>query len=242
VGKARVGAIFSTDEELGGFTTKHMVRKGYAGTLILIADGGGYRVGYAQKGRLAVWLRAKGKAAHGAAPWRGANAFDLLIEGYRKVRKLFPPLREGDEWHDTASANVVRAGDAMNRVPDKAEMFLDIRYTGETPKSELVRRIRAASGLTVEAKLVSPQLLGDKNDAHIAALIDFMEQHLGREIDTVRLNGATDARHFVKLRRPIAIIGVPSRGAHAANEAVNIKGLERYRAMLRDYCIAHAPA
>ena len=38
--------------------------------------------------------------------------------------------------------------------------------------------------------------------------------------------GATDARHFKKLGRPIAILGLAGRGAHSANEKLPLDSLQ----------------
>jgi succinyl-diaminopimelate desuccinylase len=238
--RARIGAIFTTDEEVGGHTTQHMVSQGYTGDFVFVVDGGGYRVAVAQKGILVLRLTARGKGCHGSTPWRGENALDKLIDGYRKVRKLFPPVREGDDWHDTMSANMLRAGTVFNRVPDRAELYLDVRTTGRRPRREVLRRVRAASGLKVEVVIESPQVFCDVKDPRMQDLIKFMTKKLRHKIGIVRMNGATDARHFVGLRAPIAMIGAPSRGVHSSKEAVSLKGLALYEEMLYSYCQAHA--
>ena len=240
-GEASVGAIFSTDEEIGGHTTRHMVGKGYTGRSVIVADAGGNHVASAQKGILHARLTARGKACHGSTPWHGTNAIDKLIDGYLRVRKLFPAVKEGDEWHPTLSANVVKAGTVVNRVPDRAEMLLDIRYTEVTSRAELLRRIRAAaSGLTVHARVGAPVVFCDEKHPMIKALVATMEKKLKRKIPFFRLNGATDARHFAKLEAPIAMIGVPGRGAHSEHEAVSMRGIRLYEQLLVSFCREHA--
>ena len=56
-GRASVGAIFSTDEEIGGETTAAMVERGYGATrLILVMDGGGYAVTVACHGDRSIYV------------------------------------------------------------------------------------------------------------------------------------------------------------------------------------------
>ncbi len=240
VGKADIGAIFSTDEETGGETTACMIDRGYKGDFVIIMDGGGYRIATAQKGIVTIALKAGGMACHGSTPWKGVNAIDRLIEGYLKVKKLFPHVREGNEWHTTMSANIIHAGTVFNRVPDEAEMILDIRHTEETSPRELMKKIRSASQLKVSAVRKQPMVFCNEKDPQLLELSGFMKKHLRRKIRIVRMNGATDARHFTKLRVPIAMIGIPTSGAHSSNERASIPGMRLYEKMLKDYCLTHA--
>jgi succinyl-diaminopimelate desuccinylase len=235
-GKADVGVVFSTDEELGGHTAERMVKLGYRAGFVIITDGGAYRIAVAQKGVHAVRLTATGKACHGSTPWRGDNAIERLIRGYVKVKKLFPPVRR-DSWKTTMSPNVIKAGTVFNRVPDRAEMILDIRYTEDVSPGALVRKIRSVSGLKVSPVETCPVVFCDEKDPRIRGLARHMERVFRRKIRMVRMMGATDARHFKKLKVPVAIIGVPSKGAHSTTEWVSVRGMEHYEDMLYDYCL-----
>lgn len=238
-GAVDAGAIFSTDEEIGGETTARMLKKGYRGKLVLVMDttSPGRDIAVAHKGMLTLKLVAAGKACHGSSPWLGKNAIDRLIDGYLKIKPLFPAVKEGDEWHATCSANVMSAGAAFNKVPDRAEMTLDIRFTGnEASARNLARRIKTVSGLKVEVQTLIPALLGKARDPVLKELRQFMEAHLKRPVGTIRLNGATDARHFRVLDVPIAMIGIPYRNPHAANERADIRGMLAYQEMLTDLC------
>ncbi|MGI6087337.1 MAG: M20 family metallopeptidase [Kiritimatiellia bacterium] len=235
---ADAGAVFSTDEETGGMTTARMVELGYCGRhIILVMDGSGYAVVTAQKGILAVCMRASGKACHSSTPWQGENAFDRLVDAYLRVRNAFPAVRAGDEWHTTMSANVIRAGTVFNRVPDTAEMLLDIRYTEAERPADLMKKLRklSGSGLTIEIVKESPLMLCDEQAPALQEFHTYMQRRLRRKIAWKRLNGATDARHFSACKIPIAIIGVPGSGVHALTERVSGDGLRRYEDMLRGY-------
>jgi acetylornithine deacetylase/succinyl-diaminopimelate desuccinylase-like protein len=59
-----------------------------------------------------------------------------------------------------------------------------------------------------------------------------MRDSLGRDIAIKRMSGATDARHFVNLEVPIAIIGVPGQDAHGLEERAERAGLDTYEDML----------
>ncbi|MCF7854005.1 MAG: M20/M25/M40 family metallo-hydrolase [Candidatus Pacebacteria bacterium] len=228
-----VGAIFSTDEETGGATTKAMVDRGYrARRLVLVCDGSGYSLVTAQKGVVSLTLRAHGTGCHAAEPWKGDNAIDRLIEGYRKIQPLFPPINPPDEWHNTAAATTIRAGNAHNRVPDSAEMTLNVRFTETTDFEELLRSIRETSGLEADPGMLAPPVFCNPENSEIQRVVECMRTMLGRDIAVKRSNGATDARHFVDMGVPIAIIGIPGRDLHGDNEALELKGLKAYEELL----------
>ncbi len=241
VGKqADAGAVFSTDEETGGATAARMAELGYCGRhIILIMDGYGYAVATAQKGILAVRLRAAGKACHSSTPWKGRNAIDRLIGAYQRVREVFPAVRAGDEWHTTMSANIIQAGAVFNRVPDTAEIILDIRYTDKDRPADLMKKLRRLSGLKIEKVNESPLMFCDESAPALRELQEFMQHSLGKKIAWKRMNGATDARHFRGCKAPIAIIGLPGAGAHAATERVPAACLDQYSGMLQKYLAEH---
>lgn len=229
---ASAGAVFSTDEEIGGQTTKAMVQRGYRGRrLVLVVDGSGHSIITAQKGVLVVTLRARGVACHAAEPWKGRNAIDRLLDGYARIRPLFPPVTPPDEWHDTLAATMLRAGAVHNKVPDTAEMTVNVRFTEETDAAEMVRQMADASNLEVAIDMQSPPVACDQDNDEIRGVVRLMQQTLGRDIAVKRSNGATDARHFAGLNVPIAIIGVPGRDLHGDHEALDLAGLAAYETL-----------
>jgi len=236
---ADAGAVFSTDEETGGATAARMAELGYGGRrMILIMDGYGYAVATAQKGILALRLRARGKACHSSTPWKGENAIDRLMAAYQRVRSAFPAVRAGDEWHTTMSANIIQAGTVFNRVPDTAEIVLDIRYTEKDRPSDLIKKLRRLSGLQIEKVNESPLMFCDEQAPALQEFHACMQRGLRRKIAWKRMNGATDARHFRAGKAPVAIIGLPGGGAHAMTERVPAAGLRQYEDMLRGYLAA----
>lgn len=233
-GQASVGAIFSTDEETGGETTAFMASQPIrARKLILVLDGGTLTV--AQKGVLTVKLRAPGKACHAAEPWKGDNALDRLLDGYAAVRTLFTQAREHDQWHDTLVATRCQAGTVANRVPDSAEMTLNIRFTTVGDDQRILRTLRERSGLEVEPQMQCSPVVIDPDHPEIRRLQANLAASLGRDIPLERLNGATDARHFAEHDAPVVIMGLPGRGAHSSDEAVQKAQFPLYLNALRKH-------
>lgn len=236
LGRASVGAIFSTDEEIGGQTTRDMVQRGYGATrLILVVDGASHAIAVAQKGILSLTLTATGKPAHSSTPWLGENAIDRLLDGYQKIRHLFPAVQAGDEWHNTLVAACIQGGTAHNRVPDEARMTINIRYTDPNERDAIIEGLREKSGLTVEVLMECPPVVFPEDTPAFAELAACMEQELDSDIAFKRMNGATDARHFATTGVPVAIVGAPGRDIHGNDEAVDITGLRQYEDLLTAY-------
>jgi succinyl-diaminopimelate desuccinylase len=242
--KVKAGAIFTTDEETGGDTTAYMIAKGYQGKLILIVDTGGTpdEIIIAQKGILTLKLTAKGKSAHGSTPWNGDNAIDKLINGYIQLKKVFKPVTSENQWQTTASANIIKAGTVFNRIPDRAELILDVRYTENTNPGELIKTVRNISDLSVKILARSPVVQCDAEHKTVKELVNFMETSFHKKVKLVRLNGATDARHFVKLKNPVVILGIPYKDPHGEKERVNLKSLQEYETVIQKLCEIGLPS
>ena len=227
VGKKGLSAIFSTDEELGGETTACMVERGYgARKMILILDGSPYAIAHAQKGILGLTLRAHGKGGHASEPWELDNPIDRLIDGYLKLRSAWPAI-PADHWGDSMAACILSAGTASNQVPDVAEMVLNIRFVRREDREKILSRIRELTGLEVIVNQTSDPLFVEENTPLMRRLKEEMQKQFpDREISFLRMNGATDARHFAGEGVPIAILGTDGYGMHASGEWVSLKNLE----------------
>ena len=236
-GKAEIGAIFSTDEETKSATTSTMVKRGYKTNALLVLDSGGLtpHLVIAQKARLALRLVAHGKAAHGSTPWAGRNAIDRLIDGYSKVRNIFPQATAKNAWLPTLSANIINAGIANNCVPDKAELILDIRLTDTDKPADIIRKIRSLSGLKTEIMEQAPLVTTDPQSPLAKSFIAALQRAFGKKPILRRLNGATEAHYFTKLNIPILITSIPYTGPHSSKEQASAKGMVQFEQFLADF-------
>lgn len=233
-GKASVSAVFSTDEEIGGATTLAMVECGYAASkMVLILDASPYSIANAQKGILKVTLRAKGKGGHSSEPWALVNPIDRLIDGYVKLRSLWPEI-PADHWGNTMAPCIIRGGSVFNQVPDTAEMILNIRYIGEEECGKISSMIRS-SGLEADIEKMSCPVFVDEGHPLMRELKTKMESVFGREIPFYRMHGATDARHFSLLNVPVAILGTDGGGMHSSREWLELRNAEDYAELLKSF-------
>ncbi len=105
-------------------------------------------IGVQAKGVLAIRLAVFGTAAHGSTPWLGDNAILKAHDVFRRIETL-PFSRESSELFDrpSISLNGIAGGDAFNKVPDRCEIDVDIRYLPNQEPEAILDQIRAIGDL-----------------------------------------------------------------------------------------------
>jgi len=126
-----VALIITSDEEKGGAKgAQHVCKQGYQPRLLLVPDGGAYdRLASGCKGAHFFSVTTRGIPAHGAYPWSGVNADNMLTSIKARLLDLYPENpseREGQTLNIGAS---VAGGDAPNKVPGVAEALFDFRFS-----------------------------------------------------------------------------------------------------------------
>lgn len=240
--RASVGAAFTTDEETGGSTAAAAVELGYgAKKAVIIVDSAPYAIATAQKGIANYVLRAHGHGGHSSRPWEFDNAIDKLIDGYSRFRAVWPKLPEdiGNGWFDTASATIVHAGTVHNRIPDTAEMTINLRYIKRGDPERVAEILRETTGLEVEMHVECPPVFSDESNPELQRLAGVMRRHWpDRDIRFYLMMGATDARHFESLGVPIANLGVDGGGDHETDERLRLASIGEMADMLTDFVTA----
>ena len=123
------GLLISCDEEIGGHNGAQAALAQLKTDFAIALDGGHLRkIVTKEKGIVRLKLIGRGKTAHGARPWLGENAIENLIADYFKIKRHFELTAPG-HWHRTLNFSRIRAGKAVNQVPDYAEALFDIRFT-----------------------------------------------------------------------------------------------------------------
>ena len=135
-----------------------------------------------------------GTAAHGATPWLGDNAVLKAIDVFRSIESL-PFARQSSELFDRPSINLGRiwGGDALNKVPDRCVIDVDIRYLPGQDPDALLEAVRALPGATVEPLLVRPPATVDRESPFVRGLREAAATHHGGEPMSVGRDGASDA-------------------------------------------------
>ncbi len=227
------------DEEAGGaHGAAVVVRDGQiTPSWVIVGEQTRNRVAVGEKGSAGTELIVRGRTAHGALPWEGANAIEAMAEIIVALRReLWPELERRTHpffHHSSASVNMMSGGVKTNVVPDRASIFIDRRLVpGEEPdacRAEIERIAKAAvaemPGISVE---VSGAFMGSTSnpvpvdDPLVQAMIGANER-LGLSTEPTGFSMATDGRFFAKAGFPTIIYGPGDPNtAHIPDEWVGI--------------------
>ena len=226
-GQASVGCIFSANEELGGATTGYMVGLGYGapGKMVFVFDGGGAtnRINTACKGCAYYRVTAYGKSGHASRPQNCDNPFYKLARAALKIESEYPFQKSG-EWGNVAAVTIMHGGDSQNRIPESAEMTVNVRFVEEgglEKERELLERL---TGLKTELIRGTPAAVSDIEDPEFVRLKDFLaKRRPGSPIKIVRSSGANDSRYFPQFKKPmVGVGGIIDHGAHSDDEWIDL--------------------
>jgi succinyl-diaminopimelate desuccinylase len=236
--KPSLGMIITSDEEIGGEDgIRFLLKKqGYRSRFVVVPDGGGIdELVTKEKGFLRLKISALGKAAHSAHLWEGENAIEKLMAAYWKIKKLFPKTTARNRWKTTVNLGKISGGNAVNVVPNRAEMELDVRYTERDSKEKIIKKIGKVKGVEVELLQHGLMFKTDKNNAYAAALKKAMQKALKKRVVFSVEHGASDIRFFSEYNVP-GVLFMPKGGnIHAENEYVDIKSLKKFYFVLKEF-------
>ena len=138
--RVRLGIVGDEEsEEEAERGSDHLVDSGFIGDFAITGEPTDLHIGVEAKGVLALRLEVGGTAAHGATPWLGDNAVLNAIDVFRSIESL-PFAKHSSELFDRPSINLGRiwGGDALNKVPDRCVIDVDIRYLPDQDPEEIL--------------------------------------------------------------------------------------------------------
>ena len=242
-GQDAVGVRFmcAPDEESEDVDTRStdvLVDKGFRGDFAITGEPTDLHVGVQAKGVLAARVTVSGRAAHGSTPWLGDNAITKAIDVFRRIETL-PFSRESSEMFDRPSINLGRivGGDALNKVPDRCTMDLDIRYLPGQDPGEILEQIRCISGIEVIKTFGRIPAQVSRRNPYVLALCDAVRRSTHGEAMSVGRDGASDAVSFLAAGIPAVEFGPTGAGHHGPDEWVSLASLARYREALCDFVV-----
>lgn len=231
---ASLGCIFTGDEEIGGETTAFMVSQGYsARKLGLVMDSGG-SVFYAQKGILNLTVTAHGSGGHASRPWNFDNPVVKLVNGLQKLFAEWENPANADDWRRSMAPTILRAGNAVNRIPDIAQAELNLRLVKLEEKEEVIEYIKKVTGLEVTATESCDPFSSPVESEEMERILAAYRKAFGKEVAPTRMCGATDARHLYKIGVPVYVSGLNGSGAHSVEEKLNLDSIDMGVAMIHE--------
>jgi succinyl-diaminopimelate desuccinylase len=228
-----------TDEEIGGFSgTKYQIEKGVRADFVIAGEPTDFGINNKAKGIIWLKIKTKGKAAHGAYPWKGKNALWLAKKILDKIEKQYPvPKKEA--WQTTFNlAKIETPNQTLNKVPDEATIFFDIRYIPEEflkknfekGKEILIKKLKKIVGNLgkIEIILFEPPQFTDEKNFYLLKLKEEAKKVLKKNIKTIVKHGGSDIRHFNQVGCQGVTFGPIGGDLHGDNEWVDVKSLEKY--------------
>jgi len=182
------------------------------------------------------WLKitTKGRAAHSSTPERGVNAILAMkrvldeLERYRIPAEPHPLLGKC-----SMSINAITGGEAMNMVPDKCTMGIDVRTL---PGQDYDTLRYDFEHILAKLKGVVPHFEGELSIERIAKAMETDPQcefvktfcsAVGVNLTHV-IGFTTDAPHLAPLGAPIVIFGPGApKLCHQVNEYIAIADLQK---------------
>lgn len=237
-----LGLMLTTDEEIGGENGVGYLlnQEKYTCEVAFVPDGGVKltEILTDEKGVLHLKLIAHGKAAHGAFPWKGENALDILIETYQKIRKQFPNPRDEQDWKISLNLGKIVGGQAPNKVPDQAEMLLDIRFPApETPETiiQKVKQLITDKHLQIEMITSGGFFHTEPSNPYLQTYQKIAEAYLQKKVNLIKYPAASDARFFSEKGIPVIMNRGQGGGQHGVGEWASISDYEKASEILMKF-------
>jgi succinyl-diaminopimelate desuccinylase len=224
-------------EDLDERSTHAVVTHGLGGNFAITGEPTNMHIGIQAKGVLVMRIVVHGRAAHSSTPWLGDNAVLKAVDVFRAIESL-PFSRESSEMFDRPSINLgrIEGGDALNKVPDRCEMAVDVRYLPGQDPGEILSQVRAIPGIDVKRTFIHPPVTVSTQDPYVRALREAVARSMpDRETLSVGRDGASDAASFIEAGIPAVEFGPAGAGHHGPEEFVSLSSLSLYRRALGDF-------
>jgi len=235
--RVRLGIVGDEEsEEEAERGSDHLVDSGFVGDFAITGEPTDLHIGIEAKGVLALRLEVGGTAAHGATPWLGENAVLNAIDVFRSIESL-PFARHSSELFDRPSINLGRiwGGDALNKVPDRCVIDVDIRYLPDQDPTAVLAEVRGLPGIEATSLFTRPPATVDRDSPFVRGLRDSAAAHHDGEPMSVGRDGASDAVSFLRVGVPAVEFGPIGAGHHGPGEWVSVSSLETYRQALDSF-------
>ncbi|HSW87564.1 MAG TPA: M20/M25/M40 family metallo-hydrolase [Candidatus Saccharimonadales bacterium] len=235
-----LGLQIVTDEEPGGLDgTGYQVQQGVTGKFIICGEGTDLIIINKAKARMLVKLTTTGISAHSAYPWRGDNAVLKMHEVLAAIHKVYPTPREEYEQTTVTITSFKTENDTYNKIPDKCIAYLDIRFL-PNEKDSIVEKIKSLLPETIHMEIIFKFFPHETNPTN--KYLQLLERE-GQKIVPKGLklglaHGASDAAFYSEVACDSIEFGPVGDNHHSYDEWVDIKSLEDYYHILKNFLLS----
>ncbi|MFA6006025.1 MAG: M20/M25/M40 family metallo-hydrolase [Patescibacteria group bacterium] len=235
-----LGLQLVTDEEVGGFNAaKHQAEQGVLCDFMIAGEPTSFGVNNKAKGIVWAKVTATGKTAHGAYPWNGESAVWKLTQFLNNLQQTYP-VPKHEVWQTTVNvARVTTENQTMNKVPDKAEAGLDVRYIPEDSETIIASLNKLlVLGTALDIQLKEPSQFTDEKNNFVVKLREATQQVTGTLSEVIVKHGGSDVRHYNAAGCDGVTFGPIGAGLHTDEEWVDIQSLNTYLEILKKFLMA----
>ena len=184
-------------------------------------------------------ISARGKAAHGAYPWKGENAIYKMNEFLNILQKKYPTPHK-EKWITTVNVSKIETDNqAFNKIPDNCVVDLDIRYIPKeagTIISDIKKLLPKGSKMDIITN--ESAMFVDSNNEYIKILQKAIRKIIKKKVSLRSAHGSSDVRHFTKMNCAGIEFGPVGGDISSDNEWVDISSLEKYYHILKDFMLS----
>lgn len=250
LGNTSVGLMLTSDEEIGGLNgTEYLLKQeGYSSKIAFIPDTTSeipYEICTDEK---AVWhtkITVDGLEAHGSRPWLGKNAIEKAIDLFRAIKEEFytkwgEPTSDHN-WIPTLSLGKIVGGSATNKVPECAELYLDIRFPASINAAfvkDIVLNIASKYHATVETLVSGSPNHIEKDNPYLLKWISVVEATTSLPAKFFRTHGGSDGRFFCE-KEISCIMSKPCCSlTHMKDEWADYESLVEFKDAIKNWVLA----
>ncbi|MFH2032769.1 MAG: M20/M25/M40 family metallo-hydrolase [Bacteroidota bacterium] len=240
---------FDADEQTGNFTgIREVIKHAPKAGVCILGYQGINEISIGARGWLRLKISTIGKSAHtGSRTNKGMNA----IHAMGKVINAITSLNLGQktepffEFGSSLNVSQINGGVAINIVPDKCEVSIDIRLLPAQTKDEILGTIKSKIDemkiqYNLEVLQYEQAYLTDPQNSFVQTLKNSASEVLKKEIPLVASGQGSVGNVVSKLEIPIInAFGVDSDNVHAPNELIDVgtipKVFEIYKRSLIEF-------
>lgn len=226
-----VGLMVVSDEETGGLSgARALLEEGYRPEFCITGEpnnlDGYLDIIIKQKGIINLELTARGVSAHAATPENGENAIEKLLAAYPEIKAVFE--QRDEDWGTTVNYGKISGGDALNQLPDKATLTLDVRYPDLDARDEILTGLQNIDSIEVRSLGQGLPVNTDPNNRFVKALKRHADMEVNREVAFAHKPHASDLRHFAQHDIPGVAFGPNAYGSHEPFEHLLMDSIDEY--------------
>ncbi len=239
-----LGLQIVCDEEIGGYNgVRLQIDHDVRAKFVIMGEYANHRHTIYNAARGLCWaeIAFKGKDAHGGHLWHGENAVIKAGNFAGAVLKRFPtPTQE--TWTTTASiASLSTPNDSFNKVPDRAVLKIDFRFTQEDPVFQSEETVRTfIAGIDPDAELVNlavfePAVRVEELNPYTQGLSNAIRKTTKAKAHFLGRPGASDGRHYALINVDIIEFGLYGQRPHSDEEYVELDSFAEYQSVMIEF-------